>query len=76
MQHIECPHYIWIIISTHYIEFDKASADMQCWYKSADIQSNSTGTFHCVYPSTSRGNFPHSAGYTATPAGGNKLQSL
>lgn len=22
---------------------------MQCWYKSADIQSNSTGAFHCLY---------------------------
>ncbi len=33
MKHIECP-YIWIINSTHYIEFDKAVS------KSADIQSN------------------------------------
>lgn len=70
MQHIECPHYIWIIISTHYTEFDKAAS------KSADIQSNSTGNFYFVYPSTSRGNFPLSAGYSATPAGGNKLLSL
>ncbi len=69
MKHIECP-YIWIINSTHYIEFDKAVS------KSADIQSNSTGTSHCVYPSTRRGNFPLSAVYTATPAGGNKLLSL